>query len=77
MKAIELIQDLLEKDYGVTSKAGIFNNPEIESIKADKTSLKIFKTKYQILWDLYENSNDLNILESCFTNIRNNYFTAR
>ena len=63
-RAIELIQDLLEKDYGVISKIGIFNNPEIESIKVDKTSLKIFKTKYQILWDLFKNSNDLNILET-------------
>jgi CHAT domain-containing protein/tetratricopeptide (TPR) repeat protein len=64
LQALELIQDLIEKDYGLMSKAGIFSNPEMESIKADKTSLKIFKTKYRILWDIFKISDDLNILET-------------
>jgi CHAT domain-containing protein/tetratricopeptide (TPR) repeat protein len=64
LKAIEVIQTLLAKDYGVINNAGIYNNPDIRVIQPDKTSLKIFKAKYQVLWALYEKSNDLKILEA-------------
>jgi CHAT domain-containing protein len=64
VKAIEVIQTLLVKDYGALSNASVYNNPDIRLIQPDKTSLKIFKTKYQVLWALYEKSNDLKILET-------------
>ena len=64
LEAIGIIQALLSKDYGIANGAQSYNNPDIETIKADKISLKIFKTKYQVLRDLFEKSNDLKILET-------------
>jgi CHAT domain-containing protein len=63
-KAMELIQDMLAYEYKLIGTAGIYNNPDIESISADKTSLKIFKAKHLILWALFEKSRDLKILET-------------
>jgi CHAT domain-containing protein len=63
-KALETIQSLLFSGYEKNHAAGTYENPEIETIKADKKSLKILKTKYKILWDIYRQSPDQKILEA-------------
>lgn len=63
-KALEIIQSLL---YSGTFQDGSFtttDNPGIESIKIDKESLLILRTKYKILWDIYKKSADRNILRA-------------
>ena len=44
--------------------SGIYDNPLAESIKTDKMSLKILRLKYQILWNIYNKTHDLKILET-------------
>jgi CHAT domain-containing protein len=61
-KALEIIQSLLFTGYEKKSHAGIYDNPAVENIKPDKKSLKILRTKYKILWDLYRKSHDQNVL---------------
>jgi CHAT domain-containing protein/tetratricopeptide (TPR) repeat protein len=60
-KALETIQSLLFSDY---QGIGTFNNPDIETIKPDRKSLKIFRTKYEILWAIYKKSHDQKTLEA-------------
>ncbi|MDP3003127.1 MAG: CHAT domain-containing protein, partial [Bacteroidales bacterium] len=62
--ALEIIQSLLFSDYGKNQVAGAFDNPDIETIKPDRKSLKILKTKYKILWDIYRKSPDQKTLEA-------------
>jgi CHAT domain-containing protein len=62
-KAIGLIQDLLSREYGLASNSDIYNNPDIEFIKADKPTLRIFKTKYQVLCKIFEKTKNLNVLD--------------
>ena len=64
LKAFETIQELLTKDYNDSNGKGNYENPDIESIQPDRKSLQIFKTKYEILWDLYRLSSDSKILEA-------------
>jgi CHAT domain-containing protein len=67
-KALDIIQSLLfpdnrnELDNG--NKAGLYENPSIESIKADKISLKLLRLKYQILWKYYNKTEDQNMLKT-------------
>ncbi len=63
-KALETIQSLLFSDYWKSNGVGIYDNPDIITIKPDKKSLKILKTKYKILWDLYRKSPDQKTLEA-------------
>ena len=39
-------------------------NPAIENLKPDRTSLRILKLKYNILWDIYKKSGDQKSLEA-------------
>jgi CHAT domain-containing protein len=57
-KALETIQSLLFSGQEYSPGAGYYVNPAIEKIKPDSKSLKILKTKYKILWDIYEKSPD-------------------
>jgi len=66
--ALDVMQSLLypagnsetyhEKD------AVLYPNPSMESLKADKMSLKKLRQKYEILWKKYSKSGDLKILET-------------
>jgi CHAT domain-containing protein len=64
VKAIETIQSLLFSDYDNRNQRGTYNNPGINSIKPDRRSLKILKTKYNILRDIYQKTSDLETLEA-------------
>jgi CHAT domain-containing protein len=67
-KALGIIQSLLFPDgtneIEHQNLHGLFDNPSLESIKADKLSLKILRLKYQILWNIYNETQDLKILET-------------
>ena len=63
-KALETIQSLLFPDYGNNQSIGTYDNPGIETIKPDKKSLKVLKTKYKILWDIFKKSPDQKTLEA-------------
>ncbi len=63
-KALEIIQSLLFSNNEQKQAYGPFDNPGIELIKPDKKSLRIIKTKYKILWDIYRKSPDQKTLES-------------
>jgi CHAT domain-containing protein len=66
-KALDIIQSLLFPD-GQTNlhngNIGLYSNPSADAIKADKISLKILRLKYQILWNIYNETQNLNILET-------------
>ena len=64
MKALEKIQELLFRGIEGGSKYDLYENPDLSEIKADKRSLKIVKSKYEILRNIYERSNDIKILEA-------------
>jgi CHAT domain-containing protein len=65
-KALEIIQSLLfPQASGDKKDAKIkwqYENPEISLIKTDKLSLRILQSKYTILWDIYNNTPDPEIL---------------
>jgi CHAT domain-containing protein len=63
-KALETIQSLLFSDYEKNQGAGTYDNPGIETIISDRNSLKILKTKYKILWKIYEKAPDQKTLEA-------------
>jgi CHAT domain-containing protein len=63
-KALEIIQTLLFSEYGNDKGIGIYDNPAIETIKPDRKSLNILKTKYEILWKTYKKSQDQKTLEA-------------
>lgn len=63
-KALEIIQELifpLSQNYQETGNLDI---PLIENIRADKKSLKIIKTKYEILQSIYKVTPDQKVLEA-------------
>jgi CHAT domain-containing protein/tetratricopeptide (TPR) repeat protein len=61
-KALEIIQDLISESYGVLNEPDSYANPEAGSIEPDKLSLRLFKAKYQILWDVYQKNKSLKTL---------------
>jgi len=63
-KALGTIQSLLFSDNSKSKSVGIYDNPDIETIKPDRNSLKILKTKYRILWDINRKSPDQKTLEA-------------
>jgi CHAT domain-containing protein len=62
--ALEIVQSLLFSDNGNAALKGNFNNPGLESLKPDLTSLWILRLKYNILWDIYKRKPDQRILEA-------------
>jgi CHAT domain-containing protein len=67
-KALEVLQSLLfggrARENIQTAPSEKFLNPQVDSIKAEKYSLKILRLKYLILWKIYTNTQDINILEA-------------
>jgi len=63
-QALDVIQSLLFSEFRQKHNTRQLENPPIESMKPDKKSLKILKTKYKILWDLYRKSDDMKLLEA-------------
>jgi CHAT domain-containing protein/tetratricopeptide (TPR) repeat protein len=63
-KALQIIQSLLFSDSRNSNISGNYDNPGLETLKPDITSLKILKLKYNILWDIYKKKPDLRILEA-------------
>ena len=67
-KALDIIQSLLffhngsDPDNGNMGRS--YDNPPVSSIKTDKMSLKILRLKYQLLWEIYNKTHDLKILET-------------
>lgn len=63
-KALTTIQDLIILQYNLDSDFELFSNPDINLIKPDKISLKIFRTKYNILLDNFRKTNNVEILKT-------------
>jgi CHAT domain-containing protein/tetratricopeptide (TPR) repeat protein len=67
-RALEVLQSLLfpadSTKSGHEDLTGLYDNPSIKSVRADKMSLKILRLKYQILWKIYNKTQDLKILEA-------------
>jgi len=63
-KALESIQSLLFSDLVKSSDVRIYNNPSVDTIIPNKSSLRIFTTKYRILGEIYKQSSDQKILET-------------
>ena len=63
-KALETIQSLLFPGKEHNQIYGLLENPRIELLKIDNKSLRILKTKYKILWDIYRKSSDQKTLEA-------------
>jgi len=63
IKALETIQQLIYSSISTKpDKLSRYSNPEFELIKADQRSLSLLKTKYRILWDIYEETGELPVL---------------
>jgi CHAT domain-containing protein/Tfp pilus assembly protein PilF len=63
IKALETIQQLIYSSISIKpDKLSLYSNPEFEVIKADQRSLRLLKTKYRILWDIYEETEELPVL---------------
>ncbi len=56
--AMQVIQSLLFSSDLAKYIPGEDDNPPLETIKADKNSLHLLKTKYKILWDIFKESSD-------------------
>ncbi len=67
-KALDIIQSLLFQEVAAVEnrevKEPLYKNPDEASIKSDKVSLKILRSKYQILWMIYDKTQDPAILEA-------------
>jgi CHAT domain-containing protein len=63
-EALEILQQLLFSEDEAGKLPGPLVNPDIKTIKADKESLKILKTKYKILWEIFRKSADDKTLEA-------------
>jgi len=61
-KALEFLQALISENYGVSNEPDNFANPEEKSIEPDELSLKLFRAKYQVLWDAYKKKNSMKAL---------------
>jgi CHAT domain-containing protein/tetratricopeptide (TPR) repeat protein len=61
-KALDIIQTLLFSEEYDSKSTGGYDNPLIETLRPNLTSLKILKTKYNILWDIYKKKADHRVL---------------
>ncbi len=62
-KALIIIRDLLFSDEVTDSPADIIANPSIDSLTVDRSTLRLLQLKYNILWSMYSESGNQNILE--------------
>jgi len=61
-EALGKIQELLFYGWESPVPEGSFDNPSIDSIRADRRYIRILRSKYEILRDLYTETNDIEIL---------------
>jgi CHAT domain-containing protein len=62
--ALEKIQELLFHGKKPDSLLSRYANPDADSIRTDITYLRILRSKYEILWDIYRNKQEHEILEA-------------
>ncbi len=63
-KALKTIQELLFSDIDSVKIPDLYENPDPEMLKADNRTLRIFRAKYDILWKLYKESDEFDLLVS-------------
>ncbi len=63
-EALETIQELLFSDISPDKVPDLYENPDPGELKADNRTLNIFRAKYKILWQLYKESDEFEILIS-------------
>lgn len=63
-KALETIQSLLFSGKEMRQDKGKYVNPDLDNLIPDRISLKILNTKYRILWEIYEKTNDQRTIEA-------------
>ncbi|HBE39953.1 MAG TPA: hypothetical protein DDW27_01870 [Bacteroidales bacterium] len=63
-EALGKIQELLFNGKIASGSYGALENPVIDSLRADKRYIRILRSKYEILRDIYSNTNDIRILEA-------------
>ncbi|HUU99725.1 MAG TPA: CHAT domain-containing tetratricopeptide repeat protein [Bacteroidales bacterium] len=63
-KALEIVQELLYPDFAEKSNFDITDNPEIEKIPPDRKSLSVLRAKYKILWEIYKENGEFDILKA-------------
>ncbi|MBG0859033.1 MAG: CHAT domain-containing protein [Bacteroidales bacterium] len=63
-KALQKIQELLfpQLSTGISDK--IYENPDLASMKADRGSLEKLNAKHEILWDIYSETNNYEVIEA-------------
>jgi len=61
-KALGIIQSLLFSENEIKVSIKSLENPGVDQIKIDKSTLNVYKTKYLILWDIYTKSHDEKVL---------------
>ncbi|MBK7132509.1 MAG: CHAT domain-containing protein [Bacteroidales bacterium] len=64
VKAIETIQNFISIHYNFKFTKGSFHNPELTSLKPEKTTFRLFRSKYTILKSLYKETRNYNYLEA-------------
>jgi len=66
-KALLAIQQLIYQVIDSVTVPDIYENPDPSLLKADNRTLRIFRAKYDILWKLFNSTNDFEILLSAAT----------
>lgn len=64
VKALETIQELLFYGKKLRTPIDLYQNPVPDSIQADGVSLRILRSKYEILWYIYSGSGEQKALEA-------------
>lgn len=64
VKALQIIQGLLLHKNVADENIDLYKNPAIDSLGANKESLKRLRLKYDILWSLYSDTSDQKVLET-------------
>jgi tetratricopeptide (TPR) repeat protein len=63
-EALEKIQEVLVTGTDSKKNTGLFENPSIEDLNADRRTLRIVMTKYEILKKMFEKNHDPAVLKS-------------
>jgi CHAT domain-containing protein len=64
LKAFEIIQNYISSRYNFIYSKDSFYNPEITSLKPEKVTLRLFRSKYTILKSIYIENKDNKYLEA-------------
>ncbi len=63
-KALLTIQEMIFPDIDTATMSDLYENPDPASLKPDNRTLRIFRTKYDILWKLYNSTDKYDVLLS-------------